>query len=61
MCPLHRVRFGRSAASFLPGCTQEAPDLRDTFSALGLAVKATEQRRYGADAAGGELVDLPFG
>jgi hypothetical protein len=61
MCPLHRARFGRSAASFLPGRTQEAPDLRDTLSALGLTVKATEQRRDRADAAGGDLLDLPFG
>jgi hypothetical protein len=59
MCPLH-VGSAAGTSVPLPGRAQEAADLRDTFSALRLAVKATEQGRHRADAAGDLLADRPF-
>jgi len=57
MCP--SIRSG--PAPRFPGSAQEAPDFRDTLSALRLAVKATEQLRDRRDAIVNDLVDLPLG
>jgi hypothetical protein len=60
MRPLHLAGSVTRAAIALPNDSEKSPDLRDTFSALRLAVKAAEQCRHRGDAAGGHLADLPL-
>jgi len=60
MRPLRLAGSVTRAAIALPDDSEKSPDLRDTFSALRLAVKPAEQGGHRGDATGGDFVDLPF-